>query len=255
MTREHAVVIAGGGPTGLMLAAELALARVDVDVVERRANQALTGSRAGGLHSRTTEVLDQPGIADRFLSQGKVMQVAGFALIPVDISDAPTRHDYDLALWQSEIERILAARVDELSVPFYRDRAVTGCVRNDLGVDVALSDGGSLRAKYLAGCDGGRSVVRKQAGIDFAGWDASVSYLIAEADMAAEPAWGARHGDKNINGIAKLGDGLRARTVLVEPRVNHGEPRVSEGGSDDGLRAALETWFGPPATRGHAQGG
>src|ERR1700754_2434823 len=98
---EHAVVIAGGGPTGLMLAGELALAGVDVAIVERRNSQELVGSRAGGLHSRTIEVLDQRGIADRFLSRGKVMQVAGFAFNPLDISDFPTRHNYGLALWQS----------------------------------------------------------------------------------------------------------------------------------------------------------
>src|SRR6188508_523608 len=107
-TREHAVVIAGGGPTGLMLAAELALARIDVAIVERRANQELPGSRAGGLHARTIEVLDQRGIAERFLSQGKVMQVAGFAFNPLDISDFPTRHNYGLALLQEPIERTLA---------------------------------------------------------------------------------------------------------------------------------------------------
>src|SRR6202011_665229 len=91
---KHAVVIAGGGPTGLMLAGELALARVDVAIVERRANQDLEGSRAGGLHSRTIEVLDQRGVAERFLSQGKIMQVAGFAMNPLDIRDFPTRHNY-----------------------------------------------------------------------------------------------------------------------------------------------------------------
>ncbi len=90
----HAVVIVGGGPTGLMLAGELALAGVDVAIVERRASQDLTGSRASGLHSRTIEILDQRGIADRFLSQGKVAQIAGFAWIPLDISDFPTRHNY-----------------------------------------------------------------------------------------------------------------------------------------------------------------
>ena len=137
---KHAVVIAGGGPTGLMLAGELALARVDVAIVERRANQDLAGSRAGGLHSRTIEVLDQRGIADRFLSQGKVMQVAGFALIPLDISDFPTRHNYGLALWQNHIERILAAWVDELAVPIYREREVTGFAQDDTGVDVELSE-------------------------------------------------------------------------------------------------------------------
>src|SRR5438477_12124651 len=97
---EHAVVIAGGGPTGLMLAAELALAGIDVAIVERRASQELVGSRAGGLHSRTIEVLDQRGIADRFLSQGQVAQVAGFAWIRLDLSCFPTRHDYGPRLWR-----------------------------------------------------------------------------------------------------------------------------------------------------------
>src|SRR5262245_48933891 len=79
---EHAVVIVGGGPTGLMLAGELALARVDVAIVERRLTQDVAGTRAGGLHSRTIELLDQRGIAERFLAQGKTMQIAGLAMIP-----------------------------------------------------------------------------------------------------------------------------------------------------------------------------
>ena len=170
---EHEVVIGGGGPTGLMLAAELALARVDVAVVERRESQDLAGSRAGGLHARTIEVLDQRGIAERFLSQGTVGQVAGFALNPLDISDFPTRHNYGLALWQNRIELILAEWVAELAVPIHRGRAVTGFAQDASGVDVELSDGGSLRAKYLVGCDGGRSLIRKKAGIDFPGWDPS----------------------------------------------------------------------------------
>src|ERR1700738_629974 len=156
---KHAVVIAGGGPTGLMLAGELALARVDVAIIERRASQDLAGSRAGGLHSRTIEVLDQRGIAERFLSQGRVMQVGGFAMIPLDISDFPTRHNYGLALWQERIERILAAWVDELKVPIHRGREVTGIAQDDTGVDVEVTDGRSLRAQYLVGCDGGRSLI------------------------------------------------------------------------------------------------
>src|SRR3982751_2085755 len=174
---EHAVVIAGGGPTGLMLAGELALAGVDVAIVERRAGQELAGSRAGGLHSRTIEVLDQRGIADRFLSEGQVAQVAGFSLISLDISDFPTRHNYGLGLWQNHIERILAAWVDELGVPVQRGLEVSGFAQDETGVDVALSDDRSLRARYLVGCDGGRSLIRKQAGIDFAGWDATTSNL------------------------------------------------------------------------------
>ncbi len=122
----HAVVIAGGGPTGLMLAGELALAGVDVAIVERRAGPDLVGSRAGGLHSRSIEVLDQRGIADRFLAQGTVTPATGFAWFRLDISDLPTRHPYTLALRQSHIERILAEWVAELSVPVYRGREVTG---------------------------------------------------------------------------------------------------------------------------------
>ena len=159
---EHAVVIAGGGPTGLMLAGELALAGVDVAIVERRASQDLPGSRAGGLHSRTIEVFDQRGIADRFLAEGQTVQVAAFAGTPLDISDFPTRHPYGLGLWQNHIERILAGWVGELAMTFYRGREVTGFAQDDSGVDVELSDGQSLRAQYLVGCDGGRSLVRRQ---------------------------------------------------------------------------------------------
>ena len=168
---EHAVVIAGGGPTGLMLAGELALAGIDVVIVERRASQDVDGSRAGGLHSRTIEVLDQRGIAERFLSAGQAMQIQSFARIPLDISDFPTRHNYGLALWQSHFERILAGWVGELGVPILRGREVVGFAQDDTGVDVELSDGTSLRAEYLVGCDGGRSVIRKAAGIDFPGLD------------------------------------------------------------------------------------
>src|ERR1700680_2465523 len=166
---EHAVVIAGGGPTGMMLAGELTLAGVDVAIVERRASAELIGSRAGGLHARTLEVLDQRGVADPFLAPGRAMQGAGFSLIPLDISDFPTRHNYGLALWQNHIERILAGWVGELAVPIYRGHEVTGFAQDDTGVDVALSDGQSLRAQYLVGCDGGRRVIRKAAGIEVPG--------------------------------------------------------------------------------------
>ena len=183
---EHAVVIAGGGPAGLMLAAELALAGVDVAIVERRASQDLPGSRAGGLHSRTIEILDQRGIADRFLSEGQVANVGQFAGARLDISDFPTRHPYSLGLWQNHIERILAGWVGELAVTVYRGREATGFAQDETGVDVALSDGQSLRAQYLVGCDGGRSLVRKAAGIEFPGWDPTTSNLIAEGVELAE---------------------------------------------------------------------
>jgi 3-(3-hydroxy-phenyl)propionate hydroxylase len=216
---NHAVVIVGGGPTGLMLAGELALAGIDVAIVERRASQDLAGSRAGGLHARTIEVLDQRGIADRFLSQGQMHRGVHFH-VPLDLSDFPTRHNGVLALWQNHIERILAEWVGELGVPIYREREVTGFTQDDTGVDVdvAMSDGRSLRAEYLVGCDGGRSVIRKAAGIEFPGWDPTTSWLIAEVAWTEEPEWGFRNDDAGSQAIGKLDDG-RARVVLTERQV------------------------------------
>jgi 2-polyprenyl-6-methoxyphenol hydroxylase-like FAD-dependent oxidoreductase len=226
---EHAVVIAGGGPTGLMLAGELALAGVDVAIVERRASQDLAGARAGGLHARTIEVLDQRGIADRFLSQGQVAQVAGFAWIPLDISDFPTRHPYGLALWQNHIERILAEWVGELAVPIYRGREVTGFAQDETGVAVALADGPSLRAEYLVGCDGGRSVVRKAAGIAFPGWDPTISHLIAEVEVAEEPEWGLRRDALGIHGLSRPEGGGPVRVMVTEQRLGRaGEPTLRD---------------------------
>ncbi len=203
-TTQHAAVIAGGGPTGLMLAGELALAGVDVAIVERRPNQDLAGSRAGGLHSRTIEVLDQRGIADRFLSEGQVAQVAGFGGVRFDIGDFPTRHNYGLGLWQNHIERILAGWVAELAVPIYYGREVTGFAQDGTGVDVELSGGQALRAEYLVGCDGGRSLVRKAAGTEFPGWDPTTSALIAQVEMAEQPPLGVHTNAFGIHSFGKL---------------------------------------------------
>ncbi|HEX6930664.1 MAG TPA: FAD-dependent monooxygenase [Streptosporangiaceae bacterium] len=234
----HAVVIAGGGPTGMMLAGELALTGVDVAIVERRASQDLVGSRSRGLHSRTIEVLDQRGIADRFLSQGTVAQVAGFSGIRLDISDFPARHPYGLALLQNRFEEILAGWVGELAVPVYRGRDVTGFAQNGTGVDVELSDGQSLRTEYLVGCDGGRSVIRKAAGIEFPGWDPSVSSLIAEVEMSEEPEFGIRHDDNGTQAIGRLEDGKRVGVVVSERYAGQtGEPTLG-----DLSRALIAAW-------------
>jgi 3-(3-hydroxy-phenyl)propionate hydroxylase len=214
---EHAVVIAGGGPTGLMLAAELALAGIDVAMVERETERRIFGSRAGGLHARTVEVLDQRGVADRFISQGQKYHVLPFH-IPLDLTDAPTRHNYTLGIWQTHTERILADWVGELPVTTYQGRDVTGFTQDDTGVDVPLSNGDTLRAQYLVGCDGGRSIIRKTAGIEFAGWDASISWLIAEVDTTEEPKWGFHFDARGRHAIGK-GDNDAARMVLIEPTV------------------------------------
>jgi 2-polyprenyl-6-methoxyphenol hydroxylase-like FAD-dependent oxidoreductase len=214
----HAVVIAGGGPTGLMLAGELALAGADVAIVERRASQDLPGSRAGGLHSRTIEVLDQRGIADRFLSEGQLAQVGQFSGVRLDISDFPTRHPYSLGLWQNHIERILAGWVGDLAVTIYRGREVTAFSQDETGVDAELSDGQSLRAEYLVGCDGGRSLVRKAAGIEFPGWDPTVSSLIAEVELAEVPQWGTRQDALGTHGLGRVEYEIRDGEIIFADR-------------------------------------
>jgi 2-polyprenyl-6-methoxyphenol hydroxylase-like FAD-dependent oxidoreductase len=259
---EHPVVIAGGGPTGLMLAGELALAKVDVAIVERRPNQHLPGSRAGGLHARTIEVLDQRGIAERFLAEGQKAQVAGFAATKFDLSDFPTRHPYGLGLWQTHIERILAAWVGELPVTFYRGREVTGFAQDDAGVDIALSDGQRLRAAYLVGCDGGRSLIRKAAGIDFPGWEPTTSTLLAEVEMSEEPALGIRRASSGIHALGKveyeIKDGAvvyqKGGTVgvmLTESQIGTSEPTLRD--LSEGLIAVMERTTGsivPPGSPG-----
>ena len=234
----------------MMLAGELMLAGADVVVIERRTSRELDGSRAGGLYARTIEVLDQRGIADRFLAEGQAMQVQGFAYIPLDISDFPTRHNYGLALWQSHFERILAGWIDELGVPIRMGRAVTGLTQDDVGVDVELDDGSSLRADYLVGCDGGRSTVRKAAGIEFAGFDPSISFMIAEVEMADEPQVGIRREGGGIGPVNPQQGGNPYRIVLKEQSVDHTadptlddlrEPLVAADGTDYGVRNP--TWI------------
>jgi 3-(3-hydroxy-phenyl)propionate hydroxylase len=249
-TNEHAVVIAGGGPTGLMLAGELALAGVDVAIVERRPNQDLPGSRAGGLHARTIEIFDQRGIAERFIAEGQVAPHVGqFAGVPLNISDLPTRHPYSLGLWQNHIERILADWVGELPVTFYRGREVRGFAQDDAGVDVELSDGQTLRAQYLAGCDGGRSLVRKAAGIGFDGWDATTSALIGEVELAEEAEWGVRHDAIGIHGLGRVdyeivdgeivyADSGPVRVMVTDEHVTTSEPTLSD------LSEALTSVYG-----------
>jgi 3-(3-hydroxy-phenyl)propionate hydroxylase len=242
-TSEHEVVIAGGGPTGLMLAAELGLAGVDVVIVERRTSQDLDGSRAGGLHSRTIEVLDQRGIADRFLAEGQKHPFVGYAGTFLDISDFPTRHNYLLALWQSKFEPILAGWVDELGVPVLRGREVVGFTRDERGVVVELAGDTSLRAEYLVGCDGGRSVVRKTAGIDFPGWDPSSSWIIAEVEMDEEPEVGMRPEGGGIGPVNREEGGGPYGVVLLEKHVEHaGEPTLQD--LSGALVAAYGTDYG-----------
>jgi len=236
---EHAVVIGGGGPTGLMLAAELALAGVDAVVVERRPDQELAGSRAGGVHARTIEVFDQRGIADRFLEQGQAAQVATFGTTVLDLSDFPTRHPYSLAILQNHVERLLAEWVAELGATVHYGREVAGFSQDDAGVEVELADGATLRAQYLVACDGGRSRLRKLAGIEFPGWEATRSNLIAEVEFSERPPLGARYDASGVHGINPMGEGGPYRVVLSERELGGGaEPTLDE------LRDALVAVYG-----------
>jgi 2-polyprenyl-6-methoxyphenol hydroxylase-like FAD-dependent oxidoreductase len=240
---EHAVVIAGGGPTGMMLAAELALAKVDVAIVERRPDHVLVGSRAGGFHSRTIEVLDQRGVADRFLAEGKVSQAAMIATTVLDMSDFPTRHPYSLGIWQNQIERIMGAWIAELPVRAYFGREVMGFAPDGTGVDVELSAGGPLRAQYVVGCDGGRSVIRKAAGIEFPGWDATRSNLIAEVEVTEEPPRGVRSDASGVHGLQRLEDGRTVRVIVTEQQIGpSSEPTLHD--LSEALIAVFGTDFG-----------
>jgi 3-(3-hydroxy-phenyl)propionate hydroxylase len=242
---SHEVVIAGGGPTGLNLASELALAGIDVAIVERRPNQALAGSRAGGLHARTLEELDQRGIVERFLAEGQVAQRCGFASTKLDLSDFPSRHACTLGLWQNRIEHLLALRAEELGVRFHRERSVEDFAQDESGVTIKASGGLTLRAAYLAGCDGGRSIVRKRAGIAFPGWDATESHLLAEVEMTQPPPLGIHRTPRGTHSFGKRDYEIRDGEIIYKD----GGPirvMVPEGGTGasgeptlEDLRAAL----------------
>jgi 2-polyprenyl-6-methoxyphenol hydroxylase-like FAD-dependent oxidoreductase len=246
----HAVVIAGGGPAGMMLAAELALAKVDVAVLERRPDHVLVGSRAGGFHSRTIEILDQRGVADRFLAEGQVAQASMIGTTVLDMSDFPTRHPYSLGIWQNQIERIMADWIAELPVRIHYGSEVTGFAQDGARVVVELADGRSLRAQYLVGCDGGRSIIRKAAGIEFSGWDPSKSNLIAEAEVTEEPELGIRRDALGVHGIGRLeyeirdgevvyGDSGPVRVMVTEQQIGpSSEPTLGD------LSEALITVYG-----------
>src|SRR4051795_11633316 len=228
-TNEHSVVVAGAGPAGMMLAAELALAGIDVVLLEQRPDQALTGSRAGGFQSRPIEVFDQRGISDRFLAEGERYPVVMFGGSVLDISDLPTRHPYTLRIWQSRVEEIMSDWLTELSVSVQYGREVTGFVQDESGVDVQLADGGSMRASYLVGCDGGRSRIRRTAGIGFPGADATRSEWSAEWGLRGAPEQDLRHDDSGVQAISRMEDGSGFRVVLTEPSLGGGaEPTLQE---------------------------
>jgi 3-(3-hydroxy-phenyl)propionate hydroxylase len=237
------VTIVGGGPTGLMLAGELALAGVDVVVLERRSTPNLLGTRARGFHSRTIELLDQRGIADRFLAAGHTVQALSFGTVALDLAGFSSRHPYTLGLGQSRIEQILCGWVEELGVPVRRGVEVTSFAQDDAGVDVHLAEGEPLRTAYLVGADGGRSVVRKAAGIDFAGAPATRSHLVAEVEVSEETPTGIRLDDVGVHAVNVMEGGRSVGIVVTEQRIGREtEPTLAD--LSEALTAAYGTDFG-----------
>jgi 2-polyprenyl-6-methoxyphenol hydroxylase-like FAD-dependent oxidoreductase len=247
---DHHVVIVGAGPTGLMLAGELALSGAHVIVLERRTDHTLVGSRAAGMTPRTIEVLDQRGIVDRFLTEGRIIDVGpGFSALTMDLRGLPTRHSYVLGLLQYRVERILADWVAELGVTIRYGCEVVGVSQDSDGVDVTLTDGTSLRGAYAVGCDGGRSTIRKSTGIAFPGWEPSTSCLVADVEMTDEPPWG-MHRDGGHHSFFKFDGEDTIRVTVTEPDIgNTGQPALADisaalryvRGTDYGLHRA--TWI------------
>jgi 3-(3-hydroxy-phenyl)propionate hydroxylase len=236
---ECAVAIVGSGPTGMMLAAELKLAGVDAAILERRPNQELDGSRAGGLHSRAIELLDQRGAADRFLAEGNKVQIAWLGETKLDLSDFPTSHPYGLGLWQKHIERIMAEWINDLGAEVRYGTDVSGFAQDEAGVSVSLGDGSTVRAQFLVGRDGGRSAIRKRAGIDFPGAEATKSTLVAEAQMAGDPEFGIHRGPLGVGGIGPMEGEDPLRIVVPEGQLETGDnPTLND------LRDALFTVYG-----------
>ncbi|MGH3194890.1 MAG: FAD-dependent monooxygenase, partial [Streptosporangiaceae bacterium] len=182
------VIIAGGGPTGMMLAGELRLHGVQVLVLEKEAEPA-GYVRALGLHVRSIEVMDQRGLLERFLAHGKQVVAGGFfaGITKAWPDRLDTAHSYVLAIPQPTTERLLAEHAIELGAEIRRGRELVGLSQDDHGVTAELADGTRLRSRYLVGCDGGRSTVRKLLGVGFPGEPARAEWLLSELEVAVPP--------------------------------------------------------------------
>jgi rifampicin monooxygenase len=208
------VIVAGGGPTGMMLAAELRLHGVEVLVLDKEAEPTRI-ARALGLHTRSVEVMDQRGLLERFLALGQKYPVRGFfAGIDKPVPDRlDTAHPYVLGIPQTTVERLLTEHATELGVEIRRGRELTGLSQDEDGVTAELADGTRLRSRYLVGCDGGRSTVRKLLGVGFPGEPSRVETLLGEVELTASPETlnavltEVRKTQKRF-GAAPIGDGL-----------------------------------------------
>lgn len=222
------VVVVGAGPTGLMLACELALGGVAVRVLEERIDIPNI-TRAFAVHARTLELLDARGMADELLTRGvPVYEVAPPGGTVMNLRSLPTRFGMLLVVPQSGTESVLAARADELAVPIVRGAKVVGLTQDDSGVTLDLADGQTLRTQYVVGCDGAHSTVRRLAGIDFVGKQYETHILLADVALTRAPQ-DQLSGVTNERGVVLMipfGDGwfraiawdrLREQAPLTEP--------------------------------------
>jgi 2-polyprenyl-6-methoxyphenol hydroxylase-like FAD-dependent oxidoreductase len=248
------VIIAGGGPTGLMLAGELRLHGVHVLVLEKEAEP--TGVvRSLGLHVRSIEVMDQRGLLERFLAHGRRFEVGGFfAGIDKPWPRLDTAHGYVLGIPQTITERLLAEHAAEVGAEIRRGCELIDLRQDDHGVTVELADGAQLRSRYLVGCDGGRSTVRKLLGIGFPGEPSTVETLLGEMEVAVPPETVAavvaevRTTQKRF-GLGPLGDGVYR---VVVPAQGMTEDRSVPPTLDEfrqQLRATAGTDFGVHSPR------
>ncbi|MFF3905657.1 rifampin monooxygenase [Streptomyces sp. NPDC001848] len=216
------VIVAGGGPTGLMLAGELRLHGVRVLVLEKEAEPTRV-VRALGLHVRSIEVMDQRGLLERFLEHGRQYRVGGFfAGMGRSWPDRlDTAHSYVLGIPQTTTDRLLAEHATELGAEIRRGCELVGLGQDDHGVTVELADGTRLRSRYLVGCDGGRSTVRKLLGVGFPGEPSRVETLLGEMEVAVPPKTltavvaEVRETQKRF-GAVPLGDGVYRVVVPAE---------------------------------------
>lgn len=184
------VIVAGAGPTGLTLATELRRGGIDVLLLDQRSHRAQNGSRAAGMQPRTIEMLDQRGVVDRFLAAGPPAHLGNFAGIVLDYSSLPTRFPYALNIMQAETEQVLEDLAAELGVAVQWSTTVTGFRQDATGVDVIVDTPrgtATLRGSHLVACDGGRSTIRKLAGVGFPGTDATMVCLTGEVELDDPP--------------------------------------------------------------------
>jgi 2-polyprenyl-6-methoxyphenol hydroxylase-like FAD-dependent oxidoreductase len=207
------VIVAGGGPTGMMLASELRLHGVQVVVLERDVEPTRI-VRSLGLHARSIEVMDQRGLLERFLALGTRYPVGGFAGIAKPAPDGlDTAHPYILGIPQTSTDRLLAEHAAELGAELRRGCELVGLSQDEHGVTAELAGGTPVRARYLVGCDGGRSTVRTLLGVGFPGEPSRVDTLIGEMEVAVPPETvdavvaEVRKTQKRF-GLGPLGDGV-----------------------------------------------